>query len=78
MAPCALMWALVTYIILTLGSSAAVVVLFLLCFKTMASWQHCVDYITNNARLSDPGVTLAAQASVGQIPPSTNEEKTQR
>ena len=51
-----------------------VVFCFLLCFETLASWPHCIDYNTTSARLSTLGATPAVQVSGGKIPPSSNKE----
>ena len=48
---------------------------FVLCFETVASWQHCIDHSTSSARLSKLGATPGAQVSGGHIRPSTNKEK---
>ena len=48
-------------------------VLFLVCFETAASWQHCVEHHTTSAKLSKLGATPAAQVSGGQGPPSAKQ-----
>ena len=50
-------------------------VLFLKCFETVPSCQHCTDYNTTSARLSKRGATPAAQVSGGQIPPTAKQGK---
>ena len=45
------------------------------CALRLASWQHCIDYNTASAGLSQLGATPAAQVSGGTFPPSSNQKK---
>ena len=45
------------------GSKKKRVVMFYLCFETLASWQHGIDCNTTSAGLSKLGATHAAQVS---------------
>ena len=40
--------------------------LILLCFETVASWQHCIDYITTSARWSVPVRNLCLAKDWGE------------
>ena len=51
------------------------IVLFLQCFETVTSWEHCIDYNTTSARLSQLGYHLQPRCLVESFLPLQQRHK---